>query len=100
MMTATTIAAMSHPRIAGTLMLASMKPAKPAKAPRAGKGTEIIALLEESVDGITAGYLAELTGWQPHTLRAFLSGLRKKGHQVISDRHRELGTTYRIAKEG
>jgi hypothetical protein len=96
-----TTAALTHPRIAGTLMLACLKPTKAPRAPRAaGKGAELIALLEESSDGITAGYLAELTGWQPHTLRAFLSGLRKKGYAVISDRHRELGTTYRIAKEG
>jgi hypothetical protein len=32
------------------------------------------------------------TGWQPHTVRGFLAGLKNKGHQVdVVDRVRMVG---------
>lgn len=40
-----------------------------------------------SLDELTAA-----TGWQPHSCRAFLTGLRKKGW-AIERTHREDGTT-------
>jgi DNA-binding transcriptional regulator PaaX len=41
--------------------------------------------------------LVEHTGWQPHTTRAALTGLRKKGH-IIAKESREGITVYRIVK--
>jgi Protein of unknown function (DUF3489) len=74
------------------------KPAKEPKAPRTTKAAEVIALLEESAEGVSRETLTSLTGWLPHTLRAFLSGLRKKGIEVIRDTDATGQSTYRIAK--
>ena len=42
--------------------------------------------------------MVEATGWLPHTTRAALTGLRKKGH-AIAKGSRENATCYRIAAE-
>jgi len=40
------------------------------------------------------------TGWLPHTTRAALTGLRKRGYAVTIDRsNKEQGSTYRIGLE-
>lgn len=35
--------------------------------------------------GASLAELVETTGWQPHTARAALTGLRKKGHTIAKD---------------
>lgn len=47
-------------------------------------------------EGATLDQMVEATGWLPHTTRAALSGLKKKGHVVTSE---ELDgvRTYRVA---
>ena len=51
-------------------------------APRAeSKTAQVIALLQRP-DGATLDELIAATGWLPHTTRAALTGLRKKGHAV------------------
>ncbi|MEG3155728.1 DUF3489 domain-containing protein [Sphingomonas sp. RB1R13] len=47
--------------------------------------------------GASLADLVEHTGWQPHTTRAALTGLRKKGY-VIAKESREGITAYRIEK--
>ncbi len=48
--------------------------------------------------GATIAQLQRVTGWQPHSLRAALTQLRKKGHAI--ERAGELGKAkYRIASE-
>jgi len=71
--------------------------ATPIVSPRIGtKIAEVIALLEGE-RGATLGQLAAATGWLPHTTRAALTGLRKRGYQVTLDRSdRTHGSTYRI----
>ena len=67
-------------------------------APRAGtKINEVIAMLGRW-DGATIGELIAATGWLPHTTRAALTGLRKRGYELILDRSdRARGSIYRIA---
>ena len=67
-------------------------------APRAGtKISKIIAVLGRP-DGATIGELIAATGWLPHTTRAALTGLRKRGYELILDRSdRARGSIYRIA---
>ena len=45
----------------------------------------ILAMLR-SEHGASLAELVEAAGWQPHTTRAALTGLRKKGHAVTKDR--------------
>ena len=54
--------------------------------PRAGsKLARVIDLLQRS-DGATILQLIEATGWLPHTTRAALTGLRKRGYAVVRER--------------
>ena len=45
------------------------------------KAAQVEALLARG-DGASLGDLCQTTGWLPHTCRAFLTGLRKKGHAI------------------
>jgi hypothetical protein len=48
--------------------------------------------------GVTAQELMKATGWQPHSVRGFLSGtVRKKmGHEVISSKGEDGERSYSI----
>ena len=54
---------------------------KAAAKPRETKIGKVIALLERD-DGATLDEMVEATGWLPHTTRAALTGLKKKGHTI------------------
>jgi hypothetical protein len=69
--------------------------AKAEKPARASKSAAVIALLQRS-EGATLAELIATTGWLPHTTRAALTGLRKKGH-AIERFKRDETTCYRIA---
>lgn len=56
----------------------------------------VIVLLEQS-RGATLAELVTATGWQPHTVRASLTGLKKKGHAVTKGK-RNAVTCYHITK--
>jgi hypothetical protein len=47
-------------------------------------------------EGATLGELISATGWLPHTTRAALTGLRKKGHVVAKDK-RDGVTCYKVS---
>jgi hypothetical protein len=67
------------------------------KLPR--RGTKIAWVIEllQSSDGVTLAELVANTGWLPHTARAALTGLRKRGYAVVIDRaDRARGSVYRI----
>ena len=55
-------------------------------AARAGAKTALVIDLLAREGGVTLGELASATGWLPHTVRAALSGLRKKGHAISRSR--------------
>ena len=56
----------------------------------------MIALLQRG-DGATLAELVAATGWLPHTTRAALTGLRKRGYAVGIDRaDKARGSVYRI----
>lgn len=58
------------------------------------KTATVIALLARDT-GATTSELIEATGWLPHTMRAALTGLRRKGYD-ISRGKRDGATCYRI----
>ena len=68
-------------------------------APRAGtKIGDVIGTLERGA-GALIDEIVAATGWLPHTARAALTGLRKRGYAIASDRSdRTRGTVYRIAR--
>ena len=58
------------------------------------KSSAVLTLLQRD-EGATLTELVEATGWQPHTTRAMLTGLRKKGH-AIERRKRDDVTCYHL----
>ena len=83
------------------------KPArKMAREPKAGataepmpkrpsKSAAVLAMLQRP-EGVTLDQLVAATGWLPHTARAALTGLKKKGHDVTSDKPAGGVRTYRV----
>ena len=53
--------------------------------PRVNKSDLVITLLHRT-GGTTLDEMVAATGWLPHTARAALTGLKKKGHQVTSEK--------------
>lgn len=47
------------------------------------KSAQVIALLTRP-EGTTLDEMVEATGWLPHTTRAALTGLKKRGYEVTS----------------
>lgn len=46
--------------------------------------------------GSSIDAVVKATGWQPHTGRAMISGLRKAGHKIETSRGKDGKTVYRI----
>src|SRR5690606_25394578 len=57
---------------------------KPSSRPASKIGT-VLSLLRRD-DGATLEEMIAATGWLPHTTRAALTGLRKKGHAVAKEK--------------
>tara|TARA_R100001244_G_scaffold44182_3_gene39798 strand:- start:3381 stop:3689 length:309 start_codon:yes stop_codon:yes gene_type:complete len=72
------------------------KPAQNQPPPLIKSATVITAMSETT--GATLGEICSMTSWQPHSARAFLSGLRKKGHNILKS-SRDGATCYHIAPE-
>ena len=68
---------------------------KPATQFEQSKSKRLLELLERD-SGATLDEMTALTGWLPHTTRAALTGLRKKGHAISSDKVGGV-RTYRAA---
>ena len=82
---------------AGEIATSALQPEPEAAPPpkRPTKAAEVLALLGRE-EGATLAELVIATGWLPHTTRAALTGLRKKGHAIGKDKRGEV-TCYRIA---
>jgi hypothetical protein len=65
-------------------------------APRDGSKLALVIGLLRQGDGATLVNLTEATGWLPHTTRAAITGLRKRGYSVIRERSEAGGSVYRI----
>lgn len=60
------------------------------EAPRATKAAKLLTLLQTGT-GASLEEMVEATGWQSHTVRAAMTGLRKKSHTI--EKHIEGNTT-------
>jgi hypothetical protein len=69
-----------------------------AKAPKAKSPSKTVLLrkLLQRGKGATLGEMEEATSWQAHSVRAFLSGLRKKGDHLSMDKRKSGETAYRL----
>jgi hypothetical protein len=54
-----------------------------------------LTILLRSDGGASIAELAKLLSWLPHTTRAALTGLRKKGHAIVKSKDGDV-TRYRI----
>jgi hypothetical protein len=99
--------ALPAPDVAPAKGKAKKSPAKPAGRAGARKGAdesrsnkkaEVIALMKRA-KGVTLAEIMEMTGWQAHTVRGFVSILgSKSGVKVESSKDANGERTYRIAK--
>jgi hypothetical protein len=68
-----------------------------ASAPRAGSKQKLVMNMLAAPSGASLTALTEATNWLPHTTRAVITGLRKRGYTI--ERTRDGGiTTYRIVE--
>ena len=75
---------------------AKTRPTKTPATPRETKIGKVLAMLQREV-GATLEEMVTATGWLPHTTRAALAGLKKKGHTIERDKRDDV-TSYRITK--
>ena len=59
--------------------------------------SELVKKLLRRGKGATLAELQDATGWQPHSVRAFLSGLRKKGEALVKEERKSGDTADRVA---
>lgn len=62
------------------------------------KSAKVIALLNRG-KGATLDEMCKATSWKPHSVRAFLTGLRKKGFVMAREQRGDDGTAYRITEQ-
>lgn len=60
--------------------------------------SETVKKLLSRKTGATADELGAATSWQLHSVRAYLSGLRKKGSTIVREERRDGSKAYRLAK--
>lgn len=65
--------------------------------PRSGSKQALVIEMLSTKGGATLAALIEATGWLPHTTRAALTGLRKRGVPIERLREAAEASTYRIA---
>ena len=65
-------------------------------APRQGSKLSTVIDLLGRKKGAGIEELASATGWLPHTTRAALTGLRKRGYAIERERAEKGGSLYRI----
>jgi len=84
------------PGMAAAEMSSAEAGASTAVAPKPPSKTSRVLDLLHRPEGATLAQLVEATGWLPHTTRAALTGLRKKGHAIVKYKGNEV-TRYTIA---
>ena len=67
---------------------------------KSSKKEELLALVTKP-GGTRISILTEKLGWQAHTVRATLSGLRRQGHQILATKAPKTGeAVYRLVSPG
>ena len=95
------IAAMEAPMNALRALLAERAPrtAGTSRKPREGTKQEAVLTMLRRTEGATIAQITETTGWQQHTVRGFIAGLKKKGIKIDTlERVRMIGPNKEGAK--
>ncbi len=69
------------------------------RLPRAESKQSIVIDMLSGSKGATLEALVDATGWLPHTTRAVLTGLRKRGFEIDRTRDEKRGSVYRIVSQ-
>ena len=64
--------------------------AKSGKSALKSKQDQLVALLSKP-NGVRVSVISERLGWQAHTVRAAISGLRKRGYEVVTSKSPKTG---------
>ena len=76
------------------------RPEQPiAAAPRSGSKQALVIAMMSAESGATIEALIAATGWLPHTTRAALTGLRKRGFVIEIVREKGQASIYRIRSQ-
>lgn len=62
---------------------------------KTSKSAAVMKLLSRT-KGATSAEMMTATSWQSHSVRAFLTGLRKKGHVLTREARKSGEATYRL----
>ena len=81
-------------RAAQAVKTTSSRSSPPAATPRPTSKQATIAAMLGRRNGTTITELMAATGWQSHSIRAALTGLRKAGHQIERQRDVSGATRY------
>jgi hypothetical protein len=73
-----------------------MRPLRPHRRRGALTKAATVAKLLSRNRGATLAEVMAATSWQPHSARAFLSGLCKKGKVLIKEARKDGETSYRM----
>lgn len=83
----------------GKAVSAANDPADTATSPQQPtKAAQVEALMARE-GGASLDELCSATGWLPHTCRAFLTGLRKKGRTILRGKREDGTTIYKLTAE-
>jgi len=69
-----------------------------AKTTKTTKTETVLKLLTRN-QGATIEQIQKATGWKPHSVRAALTGLRKKDHDIRREKNAKGATVYTIARQ-
>lgn len=69
----------------------------PASQPGSTKAAAVKKLLSRS-KGATLAEVSVATDWQPHSVRAYFTGLRKKGHHLVRECRASGEASWRIER--
>lgn len=69
---------------------AKRKSASGGKSAPKSKQDQLVALLSKP-NGARVSVISERLGWQAHTVRAAISGLRKRGHEIVKTKSQKTG---------
>jgi Protein of unknown function (DUF3489) len=98
----------SPPKAARASAISKTPPAKASAQPelrstdgalRPGSKQALVIEMLSREDGASLDALVKVTGWLPHTTRAALTGLRKKGYALERLRDESKGSLYRIVEK-